>query len=121
MIVSKHRHVRSPLPHANHRVLTTAKTPAERLAKFKEDPKAYLEYRRAIEADLHAASEVMYKGTDQAIQFQKMCEDHMRTKLAKKPEIFKALVPDYPVGCRRLTPGPGVSNLHCKLLHVICR
>ena len=31
----------------------------------------------------------------------------MKTKLAKKPEIFESLVPTWLPGCRRLTPGPG--------------
>jgi hypothetical protein len=31
----------------------------------------------------------------------------MRQKLAKKPHIFKSLLPSFGVGCRRLTPGPG--------------
>jgi hypothetical protein len=31
----------------------------------------------------------------------------MRERLAKKPEIFDHLLPDFTVGCRRLTPGPG--------------
>jgi hypothetical protein len=31
----------------------------------------------------------------------------MQTKLAKKPEIYKALLPTWLPGCRRLTPGPG--------------
>lgn len=31
----------------------------------------------------------------------------MATRLSKKPEIMKVLVPSFGVGCRRLTPGPG--------------
>ena len=31
----------------------------------------------------------------------------MRRALAKKPEIYESLRPDFPPGCRRLTPGPG--------------
>jgi cation diffusion facilitator CzcD-associated flavoprotein CzcO len=31
----------------------------------------------------------------------------MKTKLAKKPEIYNAMVPTWLPGCRRLTPGPG--------------
>ena len=31
----------------------------------------------------------------------------MRERLAKKPEILTYLLPDFGVGCRRLTPGPG--------------
>ena len=33
--------------------------------------------------------------------------NNMKTKLAKKPEIFDAMVPNWLPGCRRLTPGPG--------------
>lgn len=35
-----------------------------------------------------------------------MRED-MRTKLVNRDEIAKFLTPEFPVGCRRLTPGPG--------------
>jgi cation diffusion facilitator CzcD-associated flavoprotein CzcO len=31
----------------------------------------------------------------------------MQQRLAKKPEILKTILPDFSVGCRRLTPGPG--------------
>ena len=31
----------------------------------------------------------------------------MRERLSKKPEVLKHLFPDFGVGCRRLTPGPG--------------
>lgn len=83
-------------------------TPKDDLENW-QDPKNYLEYRRDIESVLHEASDVLYKDTPAALGFQKMCEDHMRTKLAKKPEIFQALRPTFAPACRRLTPGPGVS------------
>ncbi|KAK6369604.1 hypothetical protein LTS17_009510 [Exophiala oligosperma] len=81
-------------------------TPQDELDAWK-DPANYLNYRKEIERSLHGASDVLYKGTDNALAFQKMCEDHMRSKLAKKPEIFEALKPDFAPACRRLTPGPG--------------
>jgi hypothetical protein len=84
-------------------------TPQSELKSW-ETPKNYLEYRRKIENDMHSPSDVIYKDTPNAIGFQKMCEDHMRSKLAKKPEIFKALLPTFAPACRRLTPGPGVSQ-----------
>jgi hypothetical protein len=31
----------------------------------------------------------------------------MKKRLAKKPEIMKSILPNFSVGCRRLTPGPG--------------
>lgn len=33
--------------------------------------------------------------------------EEMKHRLSKKPEIMRSLEPDFPVGCRRLTPGPG--------------
>lgn len=33
--------------------------------------------------------------------------ENMKMKLAKKPEIYEMLKPDFSPGCRRLTPGPG--------------
>ncbi|RVX74091.1 hypothetical protein B0A52_01923 [Exophiala mesophila] len=83
-----------------------AKTPAEELEAWK-DSKVYLKYRHEIESYLHAASDVLYKDTENALAFQKLCEEHMRNKLLKKPEVFEALKPDFAPACRRLTPGPG--------------
>lgn len=36
-----------------------------------------------------------------------MFYQHMKSRLASKPEIFEALIPSFSPGCRRLTPGPG--------------
>ncbi|KKA24407.1 Cyclohexanone monooxygenase [Rasamsonia emersonii CBS 393.64] len=82
-------------------------TPPEYLDKFKNDPKAYLEFRRRIEDVLNKPMEALYRNTDAEKMAFEACREHMRAKLAKKPEIFEALVPDFAVGCRRLTPGPG--------------
>lgn len=59
---------------------------------------------------LHRPVEALYKNTEGAKVLFDMCRAHMEEKLAKKPEIFHALVPDFPPGCRRITPGPGVSE-----------
>lgn len=63
--------------------------------------------------------EALYKGSEGAKTFADMCRTHMKGKLSKKPEIFEALVPDYPVGCRRITPGPGVSQLSVNLVRAV--
>lgn len=34
----------------------------------------------------------------------------MQKRLQNKPGVYEALKPDYPPGCRRLTPGPGYLN-----------
>lgn len=38
--------------------------------------------------------------------FSKATEDSIMRRLAKKPKIFEALKADYPVLCRRVSPGP---------------
>jgi len=50
---------------------------------------------------------VTFRGTEIQQMFWKMSDDSMRGKLKKKPWIYDSMVPSYPPGCRRLTPGPG--------------
>ena len=38
--------------------------------------------------------------------FARATEESMRRRLAGKPEIFRHLRPEYPVACRRVSPGP---------------
>jgi hypothetical protein len=39
--------------------------------------------------------------------FKKKLTGMMKAKVSKKPWIADVLVADFPVGCKRLTPGPG--------------
>lgn len=50
---------------------------------------------------------VTFRGTEIQKFFWKMSDDSMREKLKTKPEVYASMVPEYPPGCRRLTPGPG--------------
>lgn len=76
-------------------------------AKFKEDPQHYEKFRKIIEADANSAHGLTIQGTPLQNGARQAFTDEMRRRLAKKPEIMEALEPDFPVGCRRLTPGPG--------------
>lgn len=82
-------------------------TPAKDLERFRKDPQAYIEYRRSIENILHRPVEALYQNTEGMKVLWDICKQHMKDKLARKPEIYEQLVPDFPPGCRRLTPGPG--------------
>jgi cation diffusion facilitator CzcD-associated flavoprotein CzcO len=77
--------------------------------RFAEDPSLYMDYRRKIETGLNHSQLVTFRGTEIQKQFWTLCQDSMKEKLKKKPEIFEAMCPkdQYPPGCRRLTPGPG--------------
>lgn len=43
-----------------------------------------------------------------------MVEDLVREKLKERPDIFKTIKPEYPVGCKRLGAGPGYLEALCK-------
>lgn len=85
----------------------SALTPVADLERFRSDSKAYLEYRRYVENILHRPVEALYQNTEGAKMLMEICTQHMKAKLAKKPEVFEQLLPDFPPGCKRLTPGPG--------------
>jgi hypothetical protein len=34
-------------------------------------------------------------------------QDHMKQRLAGRPDLYEAIIPTFAPGCRRLTPGPG--------------
>lgn len=46
-------------------------------------------------------------GSDTQKAIAKLFDASMKEKLSTKQEILKTLLPNYPPGCRRLTPGPG--------------
>ena len=82
----------------------------------------YRAFRKAIEADLASSHELTLQVGDRRAPptlstdpqghpmqevFQKKLTAMMRAKVSKKPWIADVLVADFPVGCKRLTPGPG--------------
>lgn len=42
-----------------------------------------------------------------------MVQDLVKEKLAKRPDIFERIKPEYPVGCKRLGAGPGYLEALC--------
>jgi len=46
-------------------------------------------------------------GTQAQKDFYTICDNSMKTILESRPDILNSLLPDFPPGCRRLTPGPG--------------
>ena len=86
---------------------TPVEHPPEERQKFNENPVLYHDYRHKVEEEMNRAPMVFFRGTEIQELFRKMADESMREKLKKKPWIYDSIVPDYPPGCRRLTPGPG--------------
>jgi len=72
-----------------------------------EDPEAYLKFRQIIEIDGNGVYESNIRDSEMQKMFVQMFTASTKDKLTAKPEILASMSPDFGVGCRRLTPGPG--------------
>ncbi|KAH9893936.1 FAD/NAD-P-binding domain-containing protein [Cubamyces lactineus] len=85
----------------------------EEIERFKNDPEFFREFRLTLETEFNSAHAYTIRGTALSWQFREVCQQVMEKKLAKKPWIAEHLIPDFPVSCRRLTPGPGYLEALC--------
>ena len=82
----------------------------EELERFHRDPEYLLQHRRDLaerridEFKAHKTDSASYEHVNEL--FRKSMLDRLG-RSAKGLEIAKWLLPEFPVGCRRLTPGPG--------------
>ncbi|KAF6836529.1 4-hydroxyacetophenone monooxygenase [Colletotrichum plurivorum] len=81
--------------------------PEELRGKFREDPEAYLTYRKEMEGKYFRHFTGWLKGSSENEEAKENFRKFMNDRLAKKPELVDALIPDFSPHCRRLTPGPG--------------
>lgn len=79
----------------------------EQRRHFVENKDEYHAFRKTIESEGNSMYPVTLTGSPMSIGAQKHFKELMQTRLAKKPELAKFLIPSFPPGCRRLTPGPG--------------
>lgn len=64
-----------------------------------------------IELDLNSSHKMTEQGQPLQRQMRETLDKMMREKLCSKPDIAKQIIPDFPVACKRLTPGPGMVSL----------
>ncbi|KAF6806300.1 4-hydroxyacetophenone monooxygenase [Colletotrichum musicola] len=81
--------------------------PEDLRSKFREDPEAYLAYRKEMEGKYFRHFTGWLKGSSENEEARENFRKFMNDRLAKKPELVDALIPDFSPHCRRLTPGPG--------------
>ena len=75
--------------------------------RFLEDPQYYNEYRKGLETSFNSIHG--FTLNDHPIQnmFRGFMSQDMESKLAKRLDIYSRLIPTFPPGCRRVTPGVG--------------
>lgn len=93
----------------------------EELDRLRDEAGAYVEFRHRIEGDINQAPYAVFMGTKEQKALLEMTPESMRLKLQKKPEIAAALTPTWPVGCRRLTLGPGYLEGASRTMWIILR
>lgn len=79
-------------------------TPDE-IKRFKEAPEMLLHLRRKMECFIAFDIDAFRKGTPSQKKLQDTLTKSMEDALEGHDEIKKHLIPSFPTGCRRITPG----------------
>ncbi|TFK24264.1 FAD/NAD(P)-binding domain-containing protein [Coprinopsis marcescibilis] len=79
-----------------------------------KDPAIYTKFRKEIEQRMQSGYPLLFRGSPMQQHVRNMATQMMKQKLAKKPEIAEALIPDYPVGCGRPVPDAGYLGALCQ-------
>ncbi|KAF5856713.1 hypothetical protein ETB97_006996 [Aspergillus alliaceus] len=75
--------------------------------RFVSDPAALLAERRRIEQRMNSAFPMFIHGSDHQKYFQHGVRTAMEQQLVGHEQLQDTLIPNFPFGCRRPTPGPG--------------
>ncbi|KAK3336560.1 hypothetical protein B0T19DRAFT_437312 [Cercophora scortea] len=75
------------------------------IEKFKSDPNFYRAFVKGIEVELNKTLSVVDLGSPVHAFAQKKVTEYMTAMLCGDERLCKALIPTFPLGCRRLTPG----------------
>jgi cation diffusion facilitator CzcD-associated flavoprotein CzcO len=92
-------------------------------AKFRI-PSEIKKYRKQIINNVNRGFRMFVKGSKQQQDMQKFARQQMSEKLNHDPDLCAKLIPDFEVGCRRVTPGAGYLesftrvNVHLTMSHI---
>jgi len=71
------------------------------------DPDKYQAFRKLIESEGNTIHGITILDSNISKRAQAVVQQQMRDRMSKKPELVNQILPGFPLGCRRLTPGPG--------------
>lgn len=76
--------------------------------QFRDDPEFHLQYRKKLEASVNALFEIFLKDSAASREAEQLMRVEMNRRIGPGHEKLKEkLVPSWPPGCRRITPGDG--------------
>jgi cation diffusion facilitator CzcD-associated flavoprotein CzcO len=79
----------------------------EERKRFRENPEELFKLRHTIEHEFNKFFYVLIANTPQQAGAAAVFKQQMEERLGHDPELCAKLIPDFNVGCRRLTPGDG--------------
>ncbi|KAI7779515.1 hypothetical protein LA080_000799 [Diaporthe eres] len=74
---------------------------------FADDPDSLKQYRKRLQQATNTGFELYVKGSRAQEEALRATAQTMRERLGGDEELARKLIPDWEVGCRRATPGPG--------------
>jgi cation diffusion facilitator CzcD-associated flavoprotein CzcO len=86
---------------------TNFKYTEEQKRDFKANPEKLRDHRREMEHVFNCYFAMLMKDSPQQHGVRGMVEEAMKQQLGIDSELSGKLIPDFPVGCRRITPGDG--------------
>lgn len=78
----------------------------EQIQKWKDDPESYQQYTRDVEGELNKRFNLMHMHSKDQKNSREIIANIMNDRIGNE-EISKRLVPNFALGCRRMTPGQG--------------
>lgn len=75
--------------------------------EFTENPESLKQYRKGLQQSTNRGFELYVKGSQAQEEAYKATAQAMLDRLGGDQDLASRLVPDWEVGCRRATPGPG--------------
>jgi len=85
----------------------------EQKKQWKADPDGYLDYRKAVENELNDGFPFFIHGTKHQADAKTFTTQQMTQRLSPRAGLIDKMLPDFPVGCRRPTPGTGYLEALC--------
>ncbi|KAJ9149460.1 Steroid monooxygenase-like protein [Pleurostoma richardsiae] len=79
----------------------------EQKKKFEESPEEYLAYRKGVEHELSSRFKMLHADTPEQKAAVKFSTEDMLRRLGPDSPLADFIIPDFPVGCRRPSPGNG--------------
>lgn len=79
----------------------------EEKRNWRENPEALKQYRKGMIHRTNKAFSMFQKGSKGAEDAMAFAAEQMSAKLGHDADLCRMLIPDWEVGCRRITPGPG--------------